>query len=47
VEGELAVKVTGKQSILLTTHGTRQYLFDEILDETATQVPLYMFIYIM
>jgi hypothetical protein len=38
VEGERALKVTGRNSILLSTHGTRQYMFDHILDESATQV---------
>ena len=37
VVGERAIKVTGRESLLLATHGTRQYLFDEVLDETATQ----------
>ena len=37
VNGETALKVTGAKKLLLTTHGTRQYVFDEILDEDATQ----------
>ena len=34
-----ATLCAGRQSILLTsaTHGARQYLFDEVLDECATQ----------
>ena len=37
--GQLTLKNAGKQSVLLTSHasGTRQYLFDEVLDESASQ----------
>ena len=36
-EGDRAVKVTGPDRVQLTTHGIREYVFDHILDEEASQ----------